>query len=246
MEKVLVVNLIIIVIIMLICLSNIVTKKLNLSVLIGLKPTINDAFYFLTVVAIGFIGFGVLLLLNIEFEFVSIIKKNSIFESIYKIPKELSTAFIEEFLLRGLVFVGLLQLINNKNFALIISSLLFSLLHISDNPIVGFISYFIAGLMYGIALLRFKSIWIPIGLHFSWNYFQGVIFGFPIGGLINDSYLLLNIKENIFFNGGTSGPEESYIGIILRLLILVFIFILSSYFKPSFDKRERFLKFQAS
>ena len=120
--------------------------------------------------------------------------------------------------------------------ALGISSLLFSLLHNSESGL-SIISFFVAGIMYGMAFLRFENIWAPVGLHFGWNYFQGTIFGFPINGNVGESYFVLEITRSNILNGGDAGPEISILGLILRFFILAFIL----FFNRNRNKNPDFL-----
>lgn len=92
-------------------------------------------------------------------------------------------ALSEELLLRGYILNNLIASVN-KYIALSISSLIFSLLH-APNPnfsLLSFIGLFIAGLFFGLAYIYTKTLWFPIALHFSWNFFQGTIFGFNVSG----------------------------------------------------------------
>ena len=105
-------------------------------------------------------------------------------------------AVSEELFLRGYILNNLLVSFN-KYIALVISSLLFSLMH-GANPsfsLISFISLFIAGLFFGLSYIFTKSLWFPIALHFSWNFFQGTIFGFNVSG--RDTYSLIATKNNL-------------------------------------------------
>jgi membrane protease YdiL (CAAX protease family) len=101
----------------------------------------------------------------------------------------------------------------NLFWGLIISSVVFGALHLA-NPGASWISalgIFFAGLFLGYAYLRTKRLWLSMGLHFGWNFFEGVIFGFPVSGL--NIYHLINLK--VFgparWTGGEFGPEAGLI-----------------------------------
>lgn len=214
-----------------------ISKRVNIFKITGFYLSLYNILISSIVLIIVFIGFFIFLFLNIKFGYISIINTNELILSLNQVLSQLSTAFVEEMLMRGFLFIGLLFIFPNKIFAVITSSIIFSLAHISDSFFIGFISYFIAGVMYSLALIRFKTIIVPIVLHFSWNFFQGSFFGFPVGGSPSNGVFILKIEPNIFFNGGTSGPEESIFGIILRVLFILTIFILSFFYKNSSEKK---------
>lgn len=63
-------------------------------------------------------------------------------------------------------------------------SALFALAH-AANPAatpLSAINTGIAGLWLSLAALRTRSLWVPIGLHWGWNWGQGVLFGLQISG----------------------------------------------------------------
>ncbi len=65
-----------------------------------------------------------------------------------------------------------------KWLAIAISAAAFGYIHFR-NPGATAITMFgngLGGLMYGIAFLGGRNIWLPVGLHFGWNFFQGAIF----------------------------------------------------------------------
>jgi membrane protease YdiL (CAAX protease family) len=67
----------------------------------------------------------------------------------------------------------------------LISSVLFSLAHlmnpnVSWNAVLGLV---LAGLFLAYGYLRTRQLWLPIGLHIGWNFFEGTIFGFQVSGL---------------------------------------------------------------
>jgi uncharacterized protein len=101
----------------------------------------------------------------------------------------------------------------NLFWGLIISSAIFGALHLA-NPHATWISalgIFFAGLFLGFAYIRTKQLWLSMGLHFGWNFFEGVIFGFPVSGL--DIYHLtrINVSGPELWTGGAFGPEAGLI-----------------------------------
>ena len=127
-------------------------------------------------------------------------------------------AVVEETLLRGYVLRNLM-ISFNKYVALIVSSLLFSVMH-ALNPNIDLFSLFnlfLAGLLLGISYIHTKNLWFPIALHFSWNLFQ-THFGFNVSGLDLYSLIEFSTTENNLLNGGNFGLEGSIISIIAEIL----------------------------
>lgn len=95
----------------------------------------------------------------------------------------------------------------------ILSSAIFGILHIF-NPNATWISaagIFFAGLFLAYGYIATKQLWLPIGLHIGWNFFEGTVFGFPVSGL--DIYRLLRhqVTGPELWTGGPFGPEAGLI-----------------------------------
>jgi membrane protease YdiL (CAAX protease family) len=133
-------------------------------------------------------------------------------------------AINEEVFIRGYLLNNFLQSMN-KYLALILSSLIFSLLHIF-NPnfdLMSFAGIFLAGILLGIAYIFTKNLWFPIALHFSWNFFQGTVFGFEVSGISIYSIINQQPVENNLLNGGEFGFEGSILSHIFIVIAVVFI-----------------------
>lgn len=176
------------------------------------------------------VGFVVLQLLDeIRIEEVHF----SLSELIGSILLFLFVSLAEEILLRGYVLRNLMYSFN-KYFALILSSVLFSLMH-GFNPnidILGLINIFLAGMLLGITYIHTKNLWFPIALHFSWNFFQAML-GFNVSGQNLYSVVKVNMKEDTLLNGGAFGFEGSILSSFAMLLSVIAIIIYFSKTRPS-------------
>ncbi len=108
-----------------------------------------------------------------------------------------------------------------------ISSAVFGLLHLG-NPNATWISatgIFFAGVFLAYGYIRTRQLWLPIGLHLGWNFFEGVVFGFPVSGL--DIYPLTRIQVHgpELWTGGAFGPEAGLIVLPSLLLGVALIYI---------------------
>jgi membrane protease YdiL (CAAX protease family) len=130
----------------------------------------------------------------------------------------------EEVFVRGYLLRNFMDSMN-RYVALIISALLFMALHLF-NPnvsLVGISNIFLAGLLLGISYIFTKNLWFPLALHFSWNFFQGPIFGFEVSGTSSSSLISQSIHGNEILTGGQFGLEGSIIATVLCSLgILIF------------------------
>lgn len=136
--------------------------------------------------------------------------------------------FAEEIFGRAYIMSTLKQT-KNIYITVIVSSIIFSLLH-SGNPNVSLIAYlniFLVGVLFAYMYIKSGNIWMSIGYHITWNYFQGNIFGFQVSGLESQGIYQTNILSQNILNGGDFGPEGGLIVTVVIILGLLFTKILS-------------------
>ena len=139
--------------------------------------------------------------------------------------------FGEEILSRGYI-MSVLKQTRNKWIVLIGPALIFAALHLGNSGIdvLSFINLFLVGVLFAYMFMKSKNLWMPIGYHITWNYFQGYIWGFGVSGIsVNGLYKVENISSNII-NGGAFGPEGGIIVTIITCLTFYFVY---RYYKNS-------------
>jgi membrane protease YdiL (CAAX protease family) len=133
-------------------------------------------------------------------------------------------AAAEELLFHGFGFQVLLREIGTYATVLPVG-ILFGLLH-NNNPNssrIGLINTAGFGILFGIAFLRSHDLWLPMGLHFGWN-FTLPLFGVNLSGItIKPTGVTLLWNVGSLWSGGDYGPEASILtsGVLLILLIYI-------------------------
>ncbi|KAF2336330.1 CPBP family intramembrane glutamic endopeptidase [Flavobacterium daemonense] len=128
-----------------------------------------------------------------------------------------TAAIIEEILVRGILFRIMEEKLGSY-IALIISALIFGFMHLANpnSTILSCLSIAIeAGLMLGAAFIYSRNLWLPIAIHFAWNFMQSGIFGaITSGNETPKSLLVSKINGVSLITGGEFGPEASIQAII--------------------------------
>lgn len=140
----------------------------------------------------------------------------------------LTVAVGEEMIFRGIIFRQIDERWNTRT-ALIVSALLFGFIHLPNNGATWWSSLAIAieaGLMLGAAYKWSGSLWLPIGIHWAWNFTQGNVFGASVSGNVAGGSLLeMQVNGPDIITGGDFGPEASIVAVTLGIIYtLVFLF----------------------
>lgn len=121
----------------------------------------------------------------------------------------------------------------DKYWALVISSVIFSILH-GGNHSFGWLpalELFLAGILLGIPYLYTQNLWFPIALHFSWNFFQGTVLGFKVSGQEHYSVIQMAYESENLWNGGSFGFEGSILAVLFSLIGVTIVYKI--YYRPS-------------
>jgi membrane protease YdiL (CAAX protease family) len=135
----------------------------------------------------------------------------------------------EELISRGYLLHNLAEGLNTPRLgprgalllAWLLSSAAFGALH-ARNPNATALStamLVIAGLFLGLGYVLSGELTIPIGLHISWNFFQGNVFGFPVSGMAprRASFIAIEQRGPELWTGGSFGPEAGLVGLAAML-----------------------------
>jgi len=101
----------------------------------------------------------------------------------------------------------------NRFWGVLLSSAVFAALHLANPNATwnGAAGILLAGLFLAYGYLRTEQLWLPIGLHIGWNFFEGVVFGFPVSGLNTFSLIQIDVAGPTILTGGAFGPEAGLV-----------------------------------
>jgi uncharacterized protein len=139
------------------------------------------------------------------------------------------SAVFEELIMRGAMF----RIIEDRFGswpALIVSAAIFGLLHGFNHgaTIVSTLCIaFEAGLLLAAAYMATRSLWLPIGLHFGWNFTEGGIFGTAVSGGKSIGVLKTTITGPVLISGGEFGPEASVIALAVCSVVTAVLFAIA-------------------
>ena len=138
------------------------------------------------------------------------------------------SGLVEEVLFRLLLLGGLRRLLHSATAALVISSLAFAALEMvttDGTTALSVTSTALGGIMYGVAFLRTGRLWLPVGMHFGWNWVQGTVLGFPVSGTTDYSGAFTELATSgpVWLGGGAYGPEASVFSLVGRLVIIALV-----------------------
>lgn len=125
----------------------------------------------------------------------------------------------EELYFRGYLLQNLSDGLNLA-WGVSLSAAIFAIGHAANPNLTweALLGLFASGLFLAYGYLRTRQLWLPIGLHIGWNFFEGSVFGFQVSGV---SYFRL-IEQNglgpSLVTGGAFGPEAGLV--ILPAMLL--------------------------
>ena len=109
----------------------------------------------------------------------------------------------------------------------VLTLVFFAWVHLQNPNVVPltFTNTALAGLTFAVAYLRTRSLWLPLGLHWSWNWALGWFFGLPISGakLVSHPVLLATDDGPVWLTGGSYGIEGGLASTISFVLLTLFI-----------------------
>ena len=162
----------------------------------------------------------------------------------------LAVACFEELVFRGYLFQNFWEAFGLAP-AIVITSALFAAFHLYNPNAQANIAQTLAGLLlYAVwacfSMVWTKSLWLAIGAHLAWNFFEGPVFGFPVSGIVMPFPTLLKQTTGgpTWLTGGAFGPEAGVSSLVALLLGLAVLAVLArrGVFADSPDVREAYAR----
>ena len=148
-------------------------------------------------------------------------------------------AISEEAMSRGFIFTNLYNQ-SNSYIAIIVSSLIFGLMHAFNSSFnwIGMLNIFLIGIFFCQLYLKRMDLSIPIGFHFCWNLFQGTVFGFSVSGMTSHGIFKIERLSGAKFPFEGFGLEGSLICTLVIIILIVWFYISNTRKIISSDKIE--------
>ena len=132
----------------------------------------------------------------------------------------LGAAVVEELLFRGFLFRTVRD-VGGTWVAVGVSAIVFGGLHAFNpgaSPVSTLAIALEAGLLLALSYAATNRLWLPIGLHFAWNFAEGSIFGMAVSGhAVSHALVQGELHGPAVLTGGAFGPEASIVAVLVCL-----------------------------
>ncbi|WP_080280552.1 CPBP family intramembrane glutamic endopeptidase [Enterococcus faecalis] len=127
----------------------------------------------------------------------------------------------EEAVCRGFMYQRLLKSNPKPIFAIVVNSLFFAFLHLSNNGIniIAFYDLFVTGVFFSLIVYYFDSLWMVMGIHTTWNFTQSILLGLPNSGA-SFPYSIYRLDANSVYSGFAYNNEFGLEGTILSSTLM--------------------------
>ena len=123
----------------------------------------------------------------------------------------------QEAVYRGYLFARLIRAMGPTLATLAMSAIAaaVSAIHPWAGPLSVFVT-FLLSIVFSMAYLRTRALWLPWGLHFAWSACIGVVFGLPVGGWNSFSSIVdTSTYGSTWITGGFYGPEGALFTVVV-------------------------------
>jgi len=135
----------------------------------------------------------------------------------------------QEVLARSYIFQTI-QSQTNATVAVIVSAILFMAYHAGayQGSWLPAFNVFAAGILFGMAYHLTGNLWLPMGIHFIWNFLIGPVLGLSVSGntQLRSGWELLSVQGPAWLTGGAFGLEGGLVVTLTTLFGIAVLFIL--------------------
>lgn len=137
-----------------------------------------------------------------------------------------TAAMAEEIAFRGYPFQRLIEA-TGPGGAIALMSAMFGAVHLSNpnSSTIGLLNTMLIGILFSIAYLRARTLWLPWGMHWAWNTVLGAGVGLPVSGLDMSIGIRAKASGPLWLTGGAYGPEASLAATAAVLVALAVVLL---------------------
>ena len=140
------------------------------------------------------------------------------FPLLKQMPEMLLVSVFEELLIRGVIFRIAEQAWGSRR-ALVLSTAVFVAAHLpGEISLTGVLVTAAASLAFTAAYQISRRLWLPMGMHFAWNYLFSAVFSVPVSGHEAKGWLHGSMSGPEWLSGGAYGVEASATALLVWAL----------------------------
>lgn len=131
------------------------------------------------------------------------------------LPEQVFVAFMEEILFRAVLY-RLLEKAWGTTVALAVSSVIFAAAHLPSETItvLGVLATIAASAALSAGYIASRRLWVPVGMHFAWNYLFDAVFSIPVSGHAARGWIQVTASGPAWLSGGGYGVEGSIVAVV--------------------------------
>ncbi len=137
-----------------------------------------------------------------------------------------TAAMVEEVAFRGYPFQRLVEA-TGPGGAIALMSAMFGAVHLANpnSSTIGLLNTMLIGIVFSVAYLRARTLWLPWGMHWAWNAVLGAGIGLPVSGMDMTVGIRAKATGPLWLTGGAYGPEASLACTVAALMALAVVLL---------------------